>query len=402
MRVLVISQYFYPEQFQINEILPELVSLGYDVTVLTGLPNYPAGELYNDYEYRKYKDEYKGVKIIRVKERPRKKGKINLFLNYLSFLTKGIYEIYKLKEKYDLVYIYQLSPITSAIPGILYSRKHKVPCILYCLDIWPESALSLLNNKKGHIYHFLKLVSKKVYDNCNNVIVTSHPFIEYLVETHNVSESKIKYIPQHADSSYLQKNLLKKMNGRIDFMYAGNLGNGQVIHNIILATEQLINERDFHVHIVGDGSQYKHLKEMVEEKELNKYITFYGNQKREDMESFYKQTDALLLTLRGNNLVGNTMPGKLQMYMTTGKPIFGAVNGAANEVIKISNCGEVTEAGDYIGLSQIMRKYIHNPELYKSCGKNAQKYFGDNFTLERYISQLDELLREYEKDKYEI
>ena len=145
MKILIVSQYYYPEQFQINEIAPALVKLGHSVTVLTGLPNYPKGKIYDGYE-----DAYKsqevidGVEVIRVKEHPRKKGALHLLWNYWSFAAKGNNRAKKLKEKYDIVLAYQLSPITSVYPAITYAQRHKVPLLLYCLDIWPESPLSSL------------------------------------------------------------------------------------------------------------------------------------------------------------------------------------------------------------------------------------------------------------------
>lgn len=137
----------------------------------------------------------------------------------------------------------------------------------------------------------------------------------------------------------------------------------------------------------------KELETMVSYYGLNEKITFYGNQKREDMPRFYKMADALLITLRGNNEVGDTIPGKLQMYMTTGKTIIGAINGGAQEVIKEAKCGDCVAAGDYQGLAQLMKFYIAHPDEFSACGENARQYFLKNFTLEHYMNGLERELQ---------
>ena len=176
-------------------------------------------------------------------------------------------------------------------------------------------------------------------------------------------------------------------------MFAGNLGKGQRIDVIINAAAELGARKDYKVHIVGDGSMRSFLETMVKEKGLATNVIFYGNQKRDAMPSFYKKADVLLITLRGNNEVGNTMPGKLQMYMTTGKPILGAINGAANEVIKEAQCGACVKAGDYKGLALLMKSYIENPKEFKDCGFNAREYFKEHFTFEHYMNGLEKELQ---------
>ena len=207
-----------------------------------------------------------------------------------------------------------------------------------------------------------------------------------------IATNKMSYIPQHADSSYLTLDLDAPENGIADFMYAGNLGQGQRIDVIIRAAAELKNE-SFRVHIVGDGSAREELVSLAQELGVDDKVIFYGNQKREDMPSFYRKANALLITLRGNNFVGNTMPGKLQTYMTCGKPIFGAINGAANETIMDAHCGSCVQAGDYQGLARLMRDYIQNPDEYAACGKNARAYFSRHFTLEQYMDTLEQTMK---------
>lgn len=402
MKILIVSQYYYPEQFQINDIAPELKKRGHDVTVLTGFPNYPKGEFFEGYEKLDKKSEViNGVTVERIKILPRKKGALNLLLNYLSYYINATKYAKKTKDEYDIVLCYQLSPITIAGPAVAYSKKHKVPLFLYCLDIWPESAQAYIKSGKGLIYSIISRFSKKIYQSCDRIAVTSRPFIDYLHNKNGVPLEKMEYIPQHADASYLDMDLDSEDNEVFDFMYAGNMGKGQVLENIVKAVDQIKDRDGFVVHMVGDGSRKGYIEDLVKEFGVEKKFVFYGNISRDEMPSFYKKADALLLTLRGNNFVGNTMPGKLQVYMTTGKPVIAAINGAANEVINESGCGGCVMAEDYCGLANLMLDYMNDPEKYRECGQKGKEYFKEHFALETYVDDLEKNLKSL-VDKNEI
>jgi glycosyltransferase involved in cell wall biosynthesis len=390
MKILYISQYYYPEQFQINDIAPALVNKGHQLTVLCGLPNYPQGKIYPEYRNKKKRKEIiDGVEVIRCWQIARGRNPISLMLNYISFVVSGKKAVKKLNEKFEVVLSYQLSPVTMALPAIQYKKMYNVPLLLYCLDIWPESALAHLKFKKGLLYKVIERISSKIYNKCDKILVTSYPFIQYLHKQNGVPNEKIGYLPQHADTSMLDMDLTADKNEIADFLYAGNLGAGQRIDVLIKAAKVLGQSNKYKLHIVGDGSKRSELEAMVKEYCLEKNVIFYGYQKRADMPAFYKKADVLLISLRGNNAVGNTMPGKLQTYMTTGKPILGAINGAANEIISEAECGKCVASGDYKGLAALMLDYIKHPDEYAHCGENAKRFFKENFTLEKYIEGLE-------------
>lgn len=396
MKILIISQYYYPEQFQINEIAPELVRRGHEVTVVCGLPNYPKGEIFEGYEkenaIRKKEDDYfqrTGVKVIHCKNVPRGRNPIQLIRNYRSFVKESKKIIRTLSGDFDVVLGYQLSPITSMLAALEYKKLHGTPVVFYTLDIWPVSAEAMLHGKKNPIYWWVKKLSKRIYQEADRIQVTSRPFIDYLYRTLDIPKERMAYLPQHAGTEMLDMDLQAENNSIADFMFAGNLGKGQRVDVIIKAAAILGARKDYKIHIVGDGRMRSELEQMVKESGLEENVVFYGNQKRENMPSFYKKADVLLITLRGNNEVGNTMPGKLQMYMTTGKPILGAINGAAKEVIEEAQCGSCVKAGDYEGLAKLMEFYINHPKDYDACGKNARYYFRKHFTLNQYIIGLE-------------
>ena len=393
MKILIVSQYYYPEQFQINEIAPELVRRGHSVTVLCGTPNYPGGDIFPGYEKGANSEEViSGVRVIRVRQKPRGHNPISLVLNYRSYVKEANRYLKNNTEDYDVVLGYQLSPITSMLPAFRFARDNNIPLLLYVLDIWPVSAQSHLPIKNGLIYRWLRVISRRIYNAAGRVLVTSRPFIDYLNKINHVHLDKIGYLPQHADDSMLYEDLANKHSATTNFMFAGNLGAGAALDVIIKAASMLNKSLDYKIHFVGDGSQRQKLEEMVRESGLTERIEFHGQKMRAEMPRYYQMADALLITLRGNNEVGNTMPGKLQMYMTTGKTILGAINGAANEVIKESGCGKCVNAGDTVGLAKIMEHFIFHRENYLHCGKNARRYFKDNFTLEKFMNALEKEL----------
>lgn len=404
MRILIVSQYYFPEQFQINEIAPELVKRGHEVTVLCGVPNYPKGVVFDGYESRdgisRKEREYfeqTGVRVIHVDQTPRGKNPLSLVRNYISFAKNSKKIVRLLEGNFDVVLGYQLSPITSMEAALEYKRLHGTPVVFYTLDIWPVSAEGLLKSKKNPLMIPINRLSKRIYRGADKIVVTSRPFIDYLHRVNGIPMEKMAYLPQHAGSDMLEMDLNAEANGIADFMFAGNLGKGQRVDVIIKAAAILGRRNDYKIHIVGDGRMRRDLENLVKADGLDDNVIFYGNQQRKDMPRFYKKADVLLITLRGNNEVGDTMPGKLQMYMTTGKPILGAINGAAGEVIHEAQCGSCVKAGDCQGLADLMRHYIECPNEFVNCGANARRYFRQHFTLENYMSGLEQELQEFIK-----
>ena len=166
------------------------------------------------------------------------------------------------------------------------------------------------------------------------------------------------------------------------------------METLINVVEQIKDEPNFIVHIVGDGSARKEYEELANKKYLNKKIIFYGRVPFADMEKYYKLADACLLTLDGSNKIGETLPVKMQGYMAAGKPVIAAINGAGQQTIKESNCGLVVDYNDSKGLANIMLDFIKNKEKYSSCGENARKYFKENFTKEKHFEVLEQLLKQ--------
>lgn len=399
MKILVVDQYYYPEQFQINDICERMVKDGHSVTVLTGLPNYPTGIIPDEYKRgRKRKEKINGVGVIRCPELGRSKGAIGMAKNYLSYALSASIKQFFLRKEYDLVFIYETSPVTLAYPGELFARRKKLPVFFYCCDIWPECVKVMIKNEKSLPYRIIKKMSTKIYRRADIVALQSEGFFDYFEKIHGINRRRLRYLPQFADSNYLTKDFTPEDNGVIDFVFTGNVGIAQDIGGIINAVDRIRNRTGFRVHIVGDGSFLDTAKKMVDEKQLNDKIVFYGRRPYEEMASFYKLADVCMATLQSNSLLNLTMPSKVQGYMAAGKPILAAVTGKSREILEENRCGICVEPGNVDELSKAMVEFIDHYEKYRNFGENGRKYFIENFTMDIFMNRLYEQFEETIKE----
>ena len=392
MKILVVCQYYYPEQFRINDICEQLAQYGNSVTVLTGLPNYPTGKILNEYRWgRKRREKIRGVQILRCFEIGRKKGVFGLALNYASYMLSASINALFLKCDFDVIFVYQLSPISMALPGIILKKRSRKPLYLYCCDIWPESMKNYISDENSLIYRTVSKFSTYLYSKCDAITVTSKPFIEYFNQAHSISIERISYNPQHAEIDYFEMDFSSE-DDVIDFVFMGNIGIAQDIDCILDAAEKIKSIPKFKVHFVGDGSYLVKSKDLVTQRGMEDIIVFHGRYPLDEMPYFYKLADACLLTLKDNSLVGLTMPSKLQGYMAAGKVVIGAINGSAQEVINESKCGVCVNAGDSDSLAEAMKEFIESPVKYKGCGENGREYFKNHFTKDIFMEKLEDEL----------
>lgn len=398
MKILVICQYYYPEPFRISDICEELVHRGHEVTVITGIPNYPEGKIYKDYKNRQRRKEViNGVNVLRCSTIPRKSGVAYRFLNYYSYSIASTNYVKKLDNNYDVVLINQLSPVMMADAGIAYSKMHKKPCVLYCLDLWPESLVAGGIGRESALFKHYSLISQKVYQAVDRLLVTSKMFIDYLSDSFNIDKNRIGYLPQYAES-FFNPIEISKSKESFNFAFAGNIGEIQSLETIINAAEILKNE-PICWHIIGNGSDLERIKNLTKRKTL-KNIVFYGRKPVEEMPNFYAMADAMLVTLKADKVSSLTLPGKVQSYMAAGKPIIGAINGETKSVIEEANCGFCGEAENSVLLADNIHKFM-NFTNKKQLGINARNYYETHFTKNRFMNALENELIEILENHHE-
>ena len=393
MKILVICQYYYPEPFRITDICEELVKRGHEIQVVTGYPNYPLGELYDGYgKGKRINETINGVKVHRCYEIPRKNGILNRFLNYFSYPISSMRYVTSKEckpengEKFDLVLCNQLSPVMMAYAAIKYKKKHKVPAIMYCLDLWPESLVAGGIKRDSLIYKIFNHISKNIYKQMDQILVTSESFINYFESQFGIKNTK--YLPQYAESLFTPESCKKEPNQYIDLMFAGNIGTAQNVKIIIDAARKLQNYENLRFHIVGDGIELDNLKNMS--KDLNNVI-FYGRKPVEEMPKYYAMADAMLITMEKDPIISLTLPGKVQSYMAAGKPIIGSIDGETRRIIKIANCGYCCNAENLDCLIKIINKLME-VNNFDELGKNSYQYYKNNYKKNICIKNLEMIL----------
>ncbi|MBQ8427785.1 MAG: glycosyltransferase family 4 protein, partial [Clostridia bacterium] len=387
MKILFISQHYTPEPFHVHTVCEGLVARGHQVTVVTGTPNYPTGNVYSGYEKGQRQDEtLNGVTVHRCKIIPRKKGALSRFFNYYSFASASTKYVKGLKEKYDVVLSYQLSPVMQAKAGIAYQKKWGVPFLLYCLDLWPESLTVGGVSKNSPIYRHYKKVSKSIYTKADKLLLSSRLFAKRLQENFGIDPEKTGYLPQHGDDVFSPERCKKTPDDYCDLLFAGNVGLAQSVQTIIEAAARLKEEKNIRFHIVGDGTSLKDVKALAEKWQVDN-VTFYGKQPFEKMPEFYAKADGMLLTYSKEEVLSLTLPLKMQSYMAAGKPIICAADGAVAAEIQEAGCGYVSPAQDVRKLEKNILRFASSQEKEK-LSQCARAHYESRFTKEKFLDDL--------------
>ncbi len=251
------------------------------------------------------------------------------------------------------------------------------------------------------IYKLIHNMSRRIYHAADKVLVSSPSFKEYLMETIGLEGKKIQYLPQYTDEInndvasitelHQNQNIVEK-DKMVQFTFAGNIGLVQDLETVVEAAAK-IKDKDFIINIVGSGSHEENIKRLVVKSKLSNHFVFHGRKNQKEMDEIYGYTDVCILTLRNDDFIGRTIPGKLQTYMGKGKAILGAISNDSMSIIQEANAGLCVESGDEIGLSQLMVEYIDKPELIRVFGDNAKVYYYNNFRKERFIDSLLNILK---------
>lgn len=390
MKILVVCQYYYPEQFRINDICETLVKKENEVTVLTGLPNYPRGKVSKEYKFfRKRKEKINGVNVIRSFEIGRRRGIIFRVLNYLSYMISASIKACFMKEQFDVVYVYQLSPVLMAVPGIIYKKRHNTKMVLYCLDLWPESVTTFGIKENTLIYKLIDKISRKIYNKADEILVSSETFKQDIKKKLK-QDIKIEYIPQYSENILSAKT--HKWHKEINFVFAGNIGKAQSVETIIKAANELKENSNIKIHIVGDGSSLQECKDLVKKLNLNNVI-FYGKKELNEMQQYYNLADAMIVTLTKDAFASKTLPGKVQSCMATGNPIIAAADGETKKIIENAKCGYCVPAEDYKALANKMIEFASKTKVeIAELENNSQEYYNKNFKKDIIINKLIKVL----------
>lgn len=402
MKILIFSQYFAPENFRINELVLGLQERGHDITVITGQPNYPTGNFYPGYGRNgpKYERIY-GAHIFRVPVVPRRNGSaIDLTLNFLSYaLFASIAVIFKLRSEYDIIFVFQVSPVTVCLPALIASKRFNLSVIMWVLDAWPDSLKATGALKSPILLNLISIIVRQIYAGCSKILVQSKALVPSINEM-NVPLSNIYYFPNWIEEDYKSISAVMPNASTADesfrIVYAGNIGVAQDFPSIIDAAEHIaaINKNIKFI-IAGDGRMLNWVKNEVHQRKLDFIFEFLGQLPSTHMHDLFSSADVLLLALRNDPILAATIPGKLQSYMASSRPVIGMVNGEASRIIRESGCGIAVSSGDSTALVTAILSIIALPQHERILmAQRGQVYANNEFDRNTLFDQLETWLLE--------
>ncbi len=403
LNILIVSQYFWPEPFIINDLVLHIKAQGHTVSIYTGKPNYPDGAIYSGYSSSQVHEEIygNGIDVFRVPLRPRKNGRAkNLFINYLSFVFSGLrYSFVFLKNKqFDAILVFCPSPITAAIPAIFLKWLTKAHLAIWVQDLWPESlsATGYIKNR-GALYLVGRLV-RWIYACADTLLVQSQAFEKPVLKY--VSQEKIVYYPNsHSDTSLEPHNdslipddLLLELERNFCLVFAGNLGIAQSMETLVEASERLTHLSDCKIVLVGSGSMSDWIEQEIAAKGLNNLI-LAGRFPSSAMPSFFSRAAGLLVSLKRDEILTYTIPCKIQAYLAAGRPVIAALDGEGARIINLAGAGFSGPAEDSCALANNIERLYHMPIAERDkCGVAGRDYFLNHFEMGRQSLRLIEIL----------
>lgn len=396
MRILVVSQYFWPENFRINDLVSKFCSLNHDVTVLTGYPNYPSGTVFPEFRFSPCNfARFASANVVRVPIKSRGKGRFSLAFNYLSFaLSATVLGAWRLRgQEFDVIFVFEPSPITVGLPAIFLSYIKRTPLAFWVLDLWPQTLEALEVVRSRFVLKAIGRLVAFIYNHCDLILAQSKSFIPQIRQFCQ-KEIKIEYFPSWSDATFdfSRINLAEEVpavEGVFSIMFAGNIGDAQDFPAILDAAEALKENGGIRWLIVGEGRACEWVRSEVNRRGLEKSFLLLGSYPAEKMPSFFKHADALLVSLKSKSVFAMTIPGKLQTYLATSIPILAMLNGEGAEIIRRSGAGIATPAGDGFALAAaIIQMANMNVDERLKMGRAGLAISEEEFNREALISKL--------------
>lgn len=403
MKILIVSQYFWPENFCINDIAMQLQGQGHDVEVLTGYPNYPVGKIHDGYGvFRRKGRDYHGVKIRRVPLMARGGGgSLRLAMNYLSFaFFSCLLGPFLCRKRYDVIFVYEPSPITVTLPALWLKAIRGIPVVLWVQDLWPESVSATGAIRSKAILSFIERLVRFIYRHCDRILVQSEAFRKS-VEVMGARSDRVEYYPNSVDAFYkpleLEAGAAERDEVRDGFrvIFAGNVGVAQDFPTILSAAERLKGRQDIQWVIIGDGRNLPWVEAEVRRRGLERTVQLLGRKPSESMPRYLAIADVLLLTLKKDPIFALTLPTKLQAYLACGRPVLAGIDGEASRVVTEAGAGLTCPAEQPDMLADRVIEFCQMDEgRRREMGKRARAYSESHFDGRMLLERLDGIIRD--------
>jgi len=403
MHILIISQYFWPESFRINDLAHGLRNNGHRVSVLTGMPNYPNGRLFAGYRaFMPMGEDYDGIEVKRVPLVTRGNGQTwRLILNYASFaVLASILAPLRCRDTYDLIFVYEPSPITVGLPAMVMRKLRNIPIMFWVQDLWPESLSATGAVKSPRILALVQKMVRFIYQHCDRILVQSKGFVDRVVAA-GAERDAVEYLPNWAEDFYKaldqdqEEAASEELPHGFRVMFAGNIGSAQAFGTILAAAEKLRDYPEIQWLIVGDGHRRKWVEKRVRRRNLSQCFHFLGRKPAEQMPHYFAMADALLVTLIRDPIFALTIPSKIQSYLACGRPIVAALDGEGKAVVEEAQAGLTSPAEDADGLAEaVLALYRMDPAERHAMGARGRLYYEQQFARERSLGNLERWMKE--------
>lgn len=411
VRILVVSQYFWPEGFRINEVVRTLVQKGMAVDVLTGKPNYPEGEIFEGYRaWGTQAETWEGAGVFRVPLFPRgARSAWRLALNYLSFVLAGVTLGPWLlrKRQYDVVFVYGVSPILLAIPAIFLAWLKRRKLVVWVQDLWPDSLAATGYVRNPHALRMVEHVVRWIYRRTDLLLVQSRAFDAPVAAL--APRTPLAYYPNSVDAIFCQPPSpqvrlpeIPVLEEGFAVMFAGNVGEGQAVDVIVEAAALLKDVPEIRFVVLGRGSRWDWMREQALARGLAN-LHLPGRFPVDTMPGLMQKAGALLVTLSDQPIFALTVPNKVQAYMAAGRPILACLNGEGARLVEEAGAGLAVPAEDAGALAAaVLRLYRMSSDQRAEMGANGRRYFQTHFDHDKLVDELVAHFRAMSKRNGEI
>lgn len=404
MKVLIVTQYFWPEGFRINDVVRSLVEKGVDVDVLTGKPNYPEGTFLPGYRAWGCQTEtFMGATVYRLPLFARgKRSAWRLASNYLSFVFSGLlFPPWMLRrQRYDVIFVYAPSPILQALPALFIGWFKRLKVIVWVQDLWPESLEATGYVRSTRMLGWVEQVVRFIYRHSDLLLVQSKGFEARVSAL--APGKRVVYYPNSVESMFCDPSdmllpVIPALDDGFAVVFAGNVGAGQAVEVIVEAATLLKDFPAIRFVVFGQGSRWDWMREQVQLHGLTN-LHLPGRYPIETMPGLMQKAAALLVTLADQPIFAATVPNKVQAYMAAGRPILACLNGEGARLVAEAGAGLTVPAEDAQGLATaVLRLYQMPAEERATLGANGRRYFKEHFDHEQLTDQLVEHFRSFSK-----
>lgn len=406
MNIILISLFYFPEPVaRPHDLAGMLSSLGHQVTVITGYPNYPCINNYPNRSRRLAKwEKIESIDVIRVPHFINRSHRAFLrSLSYLSFSLSAFYFGLLKTKKPDAIWTYQIG-----LPGLILSKLWHVPLIHEVQDLWPDWGTTANIGLMSSAFRLLELQEKLIY-RCSQTMVTITEGFKAALINKGVNSKKIEIIPNWASESNFhpveQNPSLANdegFSGFFNVVYIGNIGSAQELGVVLEAAEQLLDRPKIQFTIIGDGIEREQLQKRAQTMGLQN-LRFLGSRNQNEVAIYMALSDVLLIHLKNDPIFRITIPSKTYGYLASGRPILAAAEGELAELIKKYSAGVVCPPGNPMALASAVLKLYELPqEELKKMGQAGFQSVISDFSMaalgKRYSVIFEDTLRTFQEE----